>query len=202
MENKQIKDKDANVSMPKKAEEQKVTQDEIDYDNLINVRVAMLGNVDAGKSTLSGVLTSAPGTLDDGRGSIRSKVFNFDHEQKNGRTSSIAHEIMGFKADGVQYVTKMSHTSKKNKIWPDIVDNSVKIVHLLDMCGHEKYLKTTMHGLTSLYPDYCLLVIGANMGISKMTKEHLGISLALNLPVFVVFTKIDLAPEKVFNDNM
>ena len=109
---------------------------------------------------------------------------------------------MGFKADGVQYVTKMSHTSKKNKIWPDIVDNSVKIVHLLDMCGHEKYLKTTMHGLTSLYPDYCLLVIGANMGISKMTKEHLGISLALNLPVFVVFTKIDLAPEKIFNDNM
>jgi len=40
----------------------------------------MLGNVDAGKSTLSGVMTSAPGILDDGRGAIRSKVFNFDHE--------------------------------------------------------------------------------------------------------------------------
>lgn len=99
-------------------------------------------------------------------------------------------------------MTKVSHTSKKNKIWPDIVQNSSKIVHLLDMCGHEKYLKTTMHGLTSLYPDYCLLVIGANMGVSKMTKEHLGISLALKLPVFVVFTKIDLAPENVFADNM
>ena len=70
------------------------------------------------------------------------------------------------------------------------------------MCGHEKYLKTTMHGLTSLFPDYCLLVIGANMGISKMTKEHLGISLALNLPVIIVFTKIDLAPENVYNDNI
>lgn len=82
------------------------------------------------------------------------------------------------------------------------MENSAKIIHLLDMCGHEKYLKTTMHGLTSLFPDYCLLVVGANMGISKMTKEHLGISLALNLPVIVVFTKIDLAPENIYNDNI
>lgn len=99
-------------------------------------------------------------------------------------------------------MTKQNHNTKKNKIWPEIVQNSAKIIHLLDMCGHEKYLKTTMHGLTSLFPDYCLLVIGANMGISKMTKEHLGISLALNLPVIVVFTKIDLAPENVYQDNI
>ena len=45
-----------------------------------NLRVAMLGNVDAGKSTLSAVLTSAPGTLDDGNGLLRSRVFNFKHE--------------------------------------------------------------------------------------------------------------------------
>ena len=36
------------------------------------VRVALLGNVDAGKSTLAGVLTT--GERDDGRGSARSKV--------------------------------------------------------------------------------------------------------------------------------
>jgi len=59
-----------------------------------------------------------------------------------------------------------------------------------------------MHGLTSTYPDYCFLVIGANMGISKMTKEHLACSLALDLPVFVVFTKIDIAPEEVFKSNL
>lgn len=70
------------------------------------------------------------------------------------------------------------------------------------MCGHEKYLKTTMHGLTSLYPDYCILVVGANMGISKMTKEHLGISWALSLPIIVVFTKIDLAPDDIYQKNL
>jgi GTPase len=162
----------------------------------------MLGNVDSGKSTTSAVLTSAPGSTDDGRGTMREKVFNYAHEKSNGRTSSVAHEIMGFKADGTQYTTTLSHTTKKNKIWPDIVANSAKIIHLLDMCGHQKYFKTTVHGLTSLFPDYCFLVIGANMGISKMTKEHLACSLALDIPVFVVFTKIDLAPVDIFKANM
>ena len=59
-----------------------------------DVRVAVIGNVDSGKSTLVGVLTK--GIMDDGRGSARMKVFNFSHEAQNGRTSSIGQEIMGF----------------------------------------------------------------------------------------------------------
>jgi len=61
-------------------------------------------------------------------------------------------------------------------MWPDIISRSDKVVHLLDMCGHEKYLKTTMFGLTSLYPDYCMIVVAANMGPSKMTREHIEIA--------------------------
>jgi GTPase len=162
----------------------------------------MLGNVDSGKSTTTAVLVSKPGELDDGRGSLRKNVFNYQHEVANGRTASIGHEIMGFMANGEQYVTKFDHTTKKNKIWPDIVENSVKIVHLLDMCGHEKYLKTTMHGLNSLYPDYAMLFIGGNMGVSRMTMEHLFIAITLDLPVFVVFTKTDIAPQQVLAENI
>ena len=47
---------------------------------LENIRLAILGNVDAGKSTLTSILASPPGTLDDGRGAARSRVFNFKHE--------------------------------------------------------------------------------------------------------------------------
>ena len=43
-----------------------------------DVRVAVIGNVDSGKSTLVGVLTK--GIMDDGRGFARTKVFNFSHE--------------------------------------------------------------------------------------------------------------------------
>ena len=40
------------------------------------------------------------------------------------------------------------------------------------------------------------------MGISRMTKEHMGISLALKLPFFVVLTKVDICPENVYSETM
>lgn len=62
--------------------------------------------------------------------------------------------------------------------------------------GHEKYLKTTLFGLTGLMPDYCLLVVGSNMGVQMMTREHISIACALNIPMFVAVTKIDICPPK------
>ena len=43
----------------------------------------------------------------------------------------------------------------------------------MDLAGHEKYLKTTVYGVTGMFPDYGLLIIGANTGITRLTKEHL-----------------------------
>ena len=37
-----------------------------------------------------------------------------------------------------------------------------------------------------------MLMIGSNAGMIGMAKEHLGLSLALHVPVFVVLTKIDM----------
>ncbi len=62
--------------------------------NDMYIRLAMVGNVDSGKSTIVGVITK--GLLDDGRGNARLRVFNYPHEVSNGRTSSIAQEIMCF----------------------------------------------------------------------------------------------------------
>lgn len=161
------------------------------------VRLAIVGNVDSGKSTLCSVLTK--GILDDGRGSARVRVFNYPHEQTNGRTSSVAQEIMGWNDKGEQQFADR-FVQNKNKYWAEVVAKSSKIVALIDLCGHEKYLKTTMLGMVGLVPDYAMVIVGANMGISKMTKEHLGISLAIKLPFFVVMTKIDMV-EKVVSDK-
>ena len=165
----------------------------------IDVRVAVIGNVDSGKSTLVGVLTRC--VSDDGRGLARSLVFNYSHEQANGRTSSISHEIMGFTRQGVQVAPERVTESKK-QTWESVVSRSSRLVTFLDLCGHEKYLKTTIFGLAGLMPDYAMIVIGANMGITRMAKEHIGLSLALKIPMFFVFTKIDLAPENIYKDNM
>jgi GTPase len=66
---------------------------------LVTLRVSVTGNVDSGKTTLTGILSAPSGTTDDGRGALRDRVFNFQHEKDNGRTTSIGHEIIGFDRD-------------------------------------------------------------------------------------------------------
>ena len=77
----------------------------------------MLGNVDAGKSTLLGVLTHDE--LDNGRGRARLNLFRHLHEIQTGRTSSISHEILGFNSKGeVKYFCLCWYYSlKSSKFW-------------------------------------------------------------------------------------
>ena len=66
--------------------------------NFFCLSVAVVGNVDAGKSTLLGVLTH--GELDNGRGFARQKLFRHKHEMESGRTSSVGNDILGFDSQG------------------------------------------------------------------------------------------------------
>jgi selenocysteine-specific translation elongation factor len=61
---------------------------------------------------------------------------------------------------------------------------------MTDLAGHEKYLKTTLYGLTSGAPSCVILIVGANAGLIGMSKEHLAIALALSVPVVVCITKV------------
>ena len=153
--------------------------DKYDYDE---VRIGMLGNVDAGKSTIIGVLTN--GILDDGRGSARKNIMRYPHEIECGQTSSV-----------VQHHIRCSD----------------KLVTLTDMAGHEKYFRTTVNGIKRCFVEFAGLVIGANKGIGldktetsnvkgnriyvNMTKEHISLINALNLPTF-------LYEDFVFDDDV
>lgn len=107
--------------------------------------------------------------------------------------------------------------------WVKICEKSAKVITFIDLAGHERYLKTTVFGMTGHAPDFGMLMvselkiiqntaqyypyllhfqIGANAGIVGMTKEHLGLALALSVPVFVVVTKIDMCPPNVLQDNL
>jgi len=59
-----------------------------------------------------------------------------------------------------------------------------------------------VYGLTAHEPDYVMVVVGANHGVTRMTKEHVGMAIALNVPLFVVVTKVDLCPEPVMKETM
>lgn len=157
-----------------------------DDQNNIDVRIAVMGSADAGKSTLLGVLTQ--GTLDNGRGSARLNMFRHLHEVQTGRTSSISHEILGFSEDG----SVINYGSQELMTAEEICINSTKIVTFLDLAGHKKYLRTTISGLSGYYPHYAMLVVSSSSGVVNMTQEHLNILLALEVPFFVVVTKTDV----------
>ena len=138
------------------------------------IRIAVLGNVDSGKTTLISSLSNK--ILDNGRGYARSRIFKHKHELDSGRTSSISYNYL--------------HINKE------------KYITFIDLAGHEKYYKTTIYGINSGFIDYALLLIGSNNGILRMTKEHLGIIKALNIPFFIILTKIDICPPNVLDRNI
>ena len=140
----------------------------IKYMSNTEIRIGVIGNVDSGKSTLVSVLSKK--LLDDGRGKARKLVLKHPHEKDTGRTSDVTQTHL-IKDKG--YIT------------------------FIDLAGHERYLKTTLKGLTGGYIDYVLLVIGANMGVSMMTKEHISIAYALQIPIIIVVTKMDLSNDHV-----
>lgn len=173
-----------------------LVRERADEKDFMEIRCAVVGNVDAGKSTLLGVLTH--GELDNGRGLARQRLFRHKHEAETGRTSSVGNDILGFDSSG-KVVNKPDHG---NLDWVRVCEQSSKVITFIDLAGHEKYLKTTVFGMTGHAPDFGMLMIGANAGIVGMTKEHLGLALALSVPVFVVVTKIDMCPPNVLQETL
>ncbi|KAG0958252.1 hypothetical protein G6F32_000483 [Rhizopus arrhizus] len=164
----------------------------------LEVRVAVVGNVDAGKSTMLGVLTK--GILDDGRGKARVNLFRHKHEIESGRTSSVGGEILGFDSHSKPILHPAG--SGKKLTWEEITEKAAKVVSFVDLAGHEKYLKTTVFGMTGSAPDFAMLMVGANAGMIGMAKEHLGLALSLAIPVLVVITKIDRCPSHVLEQTI
>lgn len=154
----------------------------------IYLMIPVLGQVDAGKSTTISVLCS--GELDDGNGLGMSRIARYLHEIKMRRTSSISSHLLGFTEQG----TVVNYTVPSPLSEAEVYLNSAKVISFIDLGGHERYLRTTLKGVVGHVPDYAMLIVGANAGIQQMTKEHLGVSLALKIPLFVVVTKSEMMP--------
>lgn len=135
------------------------------------VCLVVAGSVDSGKSSFIGVVVG--GELDDGKGSARAKVAKHPHEIREGKTSDISSKTIQF---GDKQLT------------------------LVDLCGHEKYLKTTLFGMTGFFPDYGIVIVSSNRGLLKMTREHMGILIYLNIPFIILVTRIDITPKQIYEN--
>jgi GTPase len=140
----------------------------------MEINIGVIGAVDNAKTTTISCLKYDQ--LDDGRGIARLKILQLPHEKETGRTSTISKVHLPVNDD--HYVT------------------------FIDLAGHEKYLRTTLHGITGNNIDYAMIVVGANMGVTRMTREHLNVVISLKIPVFFVVTKIDICPANILAETM
>jgi elongation factor 1-alpha len=138
---------------------------------ITDIGITIAGSVDSGKSTFVGVLTS--NELDNGNGSARITVAKHPHEKQSGKTSDI---------------------SARHFMIPE----QKRAVTLFDLCGHEKYFKTTAYGVSGCFPDYSFVVVGANRGILTMTKQHFTLLLSMNIPIIILVTRIDITPKETY----
>ncbi|MEM0173642.1 MAG: GTP-binding protein, partial [Sulfolobaceae archaeon] len=160
----------------------------------LQANIAVMGHVNAGKSTLTGVLLF--GKLDDGNGSLRSQVARHLHEVISGRTSSVTVRVIGFDDKG----SIVNWSIKDPLDEAEVMLRSSKIIRLIDLGGHERYLRTTLKGLLGYEIDYVMLVVGADDGLSTMGKEHLAVASILKFPIIIVITKIDKYPNERINE--
>jgi GTPase len=177
-----------NVAEDRQAAELLVRKGLTDDEHFLEIRISMVGGLGTGKSTLLGVL--ATGEFDNGRGKARLNLLRHRHEIESGRTSSISHQIIGFTPQGdlVNFSNSSIHS------WEQVCEASSKVVTFLDTCGHPKYQRTTLHGITGRSADYACLILDAKAsGLCDESVEHLNVLVLMKVPIFVVVTKIDVA---------
>jgi len=166
-----------------------------DHVTVNDMRVCLLGASGNGKTTFIGVMTYD--ILDNGNGEARSNIFKYNHEKKNGVTSSIKYEIVGYNENSY-----LNYNSGFMGSWEYIAKNSKFIVNLIDLPGNSKYIKTALFGLMAHKPHYALIFIGLtnvhNENLSEETLLHIDLCHKLGIPMCFVFTKKD----KIENDEM
>lgn len=141
-----------------------------------SVSIISAGSVDAGKSTLLGVLKK--GELDSKTNPVRNFVAKHKHECYDEHNKNC--------------VDRTSCESINNiKLYN-------KDITLIDLAGHEKHFKTTAYGMTNLHPDHALLMVNCNKGVLAMTKEHLSAIIKLNIPLKIICTKEDITTNKTY----
>lgn len=148
------------------------------------LRVAVLGPTESGKSSLLGVLSH--GEYDNGRGSARLNLFRHRHEVQSGQTSSISQEIFGLTSSGQPLTYNTCLTTE------EIIESSSRIVTLIDLAGHQRYLNTTLFGLGSYSPELLLIVVSAVSPVTDVITDNISLALGMEKSVAIVINKVDL----------
>jgi len=132
-----------------------------------HVNVGTIGHVDHGKTTLTAAISSVLAA--DGLAEIKdfSQIDNAPEEKERGITINTSH---------IEYETEARHYAH------------------VDCPGHADYVKNMVTGAAQM--DGAILVCAATDGPMPQTREHVLLSLQVNVPKIVVFmNKVDMVDD-------
>ncbi|MCX8200525.1 MAG: GTP-binding protein [Candidatus Caldarchaeum sp.] len=153
-----------------------------------HIVVSVAGHVNHGKSTFLACLIT--GEKDDGGKWLY--LDTLPHEVERNLSADLHFIVLGFK-NGMPNLMK-NPLDKSERI--RVTSESDRLVSFVDTVGHEPWLRTTIRGILGQEIDYGILVVAADDGPTHISREHLGIMLAMGLPVIVVITKVDKVEEE------
>ena len=82
---------------------------------------------------------------------------------------------------------------KNYQLWPHIIDQSSKILHLIEFYTRKQNLNKILNYITSLFPHYALVVLSAEAReITKSTREYINVLMQLKVPITIIVTKLDM----------
>jgi len=163
---------------------------EADDDHLV---IGTAGHVDHGKSTLVGTLVT--GRADDGQGGTRGFLDVQPHEIERGLSADLSYAVYGFDDDGDEPIRmdnphRKSDRAQRSSRRP--IDWSRLSTRLATSRGSER----RSAGSSARSSTTGSLVVAADDGPTKTTREHLGILLATELPTIVAITKTDAVSDE------
>lgn len=179
-----------------------------DVPSLELLRVSLIGATGSGKSTLLGSLVT--GSLDNGRGKSRLSLFRHRHELVSGVTSSLSHEIIGYRSNKLamaQAKPQVVHdNSSDHSSWGDICATASasrgRVVIGSDSAGVPRYRRTVLRSLIGWAPHYAIFFVSAEAGdqagssSADLNLAYLRLLLKLEIPFLVLVTKLDIATKQ------
>ncbi len=169
--------------------------------------INMMGRVNSGKTTLTGVLIQCE--LDNGSGAARAPLLKYPQEIRRGQTADL-HVTFAAIDDTGQFIPMQAPLDRAKR--GRIFDQAKRILTIFDAPGHREYARTMIRSVLGASAQYgmvlvpCLdeykLVVAEELrsGILRLddiTREHLLLVSNQQLPLFIVITKVDMC-----RDNM
>jgi elongation factor 1-alpha len=176
------------------------------------IGINIAGRVNAGKSTLIGVLTS--GELDDGKGRARAPLLKHPQELEGGQTTDLHVTFLGFNDEDKAILSKKPTDTEEIS---RILEQSKRLVIFYDAPGHSIYVKTMIRSILGADAQFAIVLIPASdeyeliineeirSNITKLddiTREHLVLLASQRKPFMIAISRTDLASSEQLNKVM